>query len=237
MTGYIHSLQSLGTVDGPGVRAVVFSSGCPLRCVYCHNPDTWVLKDGTPTEPSELAERIGRLYPYIKNGGVTLSGGEPCLQAEFFLELVQILHGMGLHVALDTSGAVTTDAAMRLVRECDLILLDVKFTTEERYKLYTGGTLSGAMSVLRECERVGRPVWIRQVTVPGINDTEADIDALAELLSPYTVIERAELLPFRRLCLEKYDSLAIPFPLRDTPAADAATVKALEDRLCERLFK
>ena len=235
MTGYIHSLQSLGTVDGPGVRAVVFASGCPYRCAYCHNPDTWVMKDGAPTGHTELAERISRLYPYIKDGGVTLSGGEPCLQAEFFLALTEELHSLGLHVALDTSGAVTDEAAMRLVSACDLILLDLKFTTEEDYKRYTGGSLSGALRILKECESLGKPVWIRQVIVPGINDTEADTDSAAELLSGYRCIERIELLPFRTLCLEKYEALGIPFPLAGTPAASAARVSELEALLRAKL--
>ena len=235
MTGYIHSLQSLGTVDGPGVRAVVFASGCPLRCIYCHNPDTWRMTDGTPTELTELCERISRLYPYIKDGGVTLSGGEPCLQAEFFLALTEQLHAMGLHVALDTSGAVTDDAAMRLVRAVDLVLLDIKFPTDEDYKRYTGGSILGALKILDECETCGKPVRIRQVIVPEINDGEDSIKATAELLSGYGCIEKIELLPFRKLCLEKYDTLGIPFVLKDTPAADGKRVRELEDELCELL--
>ena len=231
MTGYIHSFQSLGTVDGPGVRAVVFAAGCPLRCAYCHNPDTWQLRDGAPTSTEELLSKILRLRPYIKEGGVTFSGGEPCMQAEFFLELARALHREGLHVALDTSGAVTTEAAMELIRECDLVLLDIKFTDEERYKKYTGGKLADALSVLRERERIGGAVWIRQVILPGINDTEEDVRALDELLRPYTVIERTELLPFRRLCLEKYEALGIPFPLRDTPEADRARTAELSAML------
>lgn len=236
MTGYIHSLQSLGTVDGPGVRAVVFASGCPLRCAFCHNPDTWKMADGTLTEHTALAERISRLYPYIKDGGVTLSGGEPCMQADFFLALTDELHRLGLHVALDTSGAVTTDAAMRLVSAVDLVLLDIKFTTDEDYARYTGGSISGALAVLRHCEKLGKPVYIRQVIIPGINDTVENVNATAELLRGYGCIEKIELLPFRKLCLEKYEALGIPFPLSDTPAADAVAVGELERMLRERLL-
>ncbi len=227
MKGYVHSLQSLGTVDGPGVRAVVFAAGCPYRCVYCHNPDTWHLSDGEITDSEELKERIARLYPYIKDGGVTFSGGEPCMQAEFFLELARGLHELGLHVALDTSGAVTDEAAMRLIRECDLILLDVKFTTEEEYQRYVHGSISGAIGVLELAERINKPVWVRHVIVPGINDTEAAMLSLAKLLSGYSCIERLELLPFRKLCLEKYERLGIDFPLKDTPAATRDVTKKL----------
>ncbi len=228
MTGYIHSLQSLGTVDGPGVRAVVFAAGCPLRCIYCHNPDTWERKGGTPTEHAELATRIKRLYSYIKDGGVTFSGGEPCMQSKFFSALADELHCEGLHVALDTSGAIVTEAALELIDKCDLILLDVKFTHDRDALRYTGADLSGPMAVLGHCESVGKPVWIRHVVVPGINDTEEDAKALGRLIAPYGCIERIEFLPFRKLCLEKYERLGIPFALKDTPEADADRVKALE---------
>ena len=227
MTGYIHSLQSLGTVDGPGVRAVVFASGCPYRCVYCHNPDTWKITDGAPTEISELVAKIERLLPYIKDGGVTLSGGEPCMQAEFFLTLTEELHRMGLHVALDPAAAVLSEDAVRLISRCDLILLDVKFTNENDYNLYTGGTLSSAMRVLDLCEEGGLPVWIRHVIIPGINDNEADVKKLRQLIRDYKCIERVEFLPFKKLCLEKYDALGIPFPLREVPEADSARADAL----------
>ena len=225
--GYIHSLQSLGTVDGPGVRAVVFAAGCPLRCIYCHNPDTWNLREGVPTEVSELAARIKRLYPYIKDGGVTFSGGEPLMQAEFFTELARKLRAAGLHIALDTSGCRLDGAVRELLCEVDLVLLDVKFTREDGYKRYTGGSLSATVRFLDELCAMGKPVWIRQVIVPGLNDTREDIISLRELISGYGNIERVELLPFKKLCLEKYDALGIPFPLRDTPEIGQKEIEAL----------
>ena len=232
MVGYIHSLQSLGTVDGPGVRAVVFASGCPLRCVYCHNPDTWHIKDGTHTEHTELAQRIARLYPYIKNGGVTFSGGEPCLQAEFFSCLARELKKSGLHIALDTSGCILNDSVRELLRLCDLVLLDVKFTSEEQYKAYTGGSLADTLRFLEECYKLKKTVWIRHVIAPDVNDTEEDIDRLYTLIRPYgKIIEQIELLPFKKLCLEKYESLGIPFPLRDTPEMPADKAAHLQKRI------
>ena len=225
MTGYIHSIQSLGTVDGPGVRAVIFASGCPFRCVYCHNPDTWEMKSGTPMEAEALVKKIRRLYPYIKDGGVTLSGGEPCLQADFFLEVVRLLHADNIHVALDTSGAVTTEAAMRLVLECDLVMLDIKMASEEDYERHVGGGMAGPMRVLDLCEKEGKHVWVRHVIVPGINDTTEDAKRLASLLRDYSSIEKIEALPFRKLCLEKYKNLGIPFPLADTPEATSEMVE------------
>lgn len=218
MRGYIHSLQSLGTVDGPGVRAVVFTEGCPLRCAYCHNPDTWEFCDGHLTDHTELAERVKKLYPYIKNGGVTISGGEPCLQAEFCEALAKELGDAGLHVAIDTCGEIYDESVERLLDVVDLVLLDIKMTAEEDYKRYTGGSLERVMDFLSLLEERGKETWIRHVVVPGINDTEADIERLAELIKGYRCISKVELLPFKTLCREKYKNLGIEFPLEHTEA-------------------
>ena len=228
MKGYIHSLQSLGTVDGPGVRAVVFGEGCPLRCAYCHNPDTWERRDSDAVEHTELAERIIRLYPYIKDGGVTFSGGEPCMQAEFFTELAKILKARGLHIALDTCGEIFTPAVEELLDVVDLVLLDVKMTTETDYRRYTGGSLGKVKSTLSSLEAFRKDVWIRHVVVPRINDTREDIKRLAELLKGYKCITKVELLPFKTLCREKYKNLGIPFPLEDTEAMPRERLAELE---------
>ena len=217
MKGYIHSLQSMGTLDGPGVRAVVFTEGCPLRCAYCHNPDTWELKDTDSVEHTELAERILRLYPYIKDGGVTFSGGEPCVQAEFVFETAKLLRERGLHIAIDTCGDIDGAEVDRLLSVTDLILLDVKFTTEEDYARYCGGSLERTMSFLDKLERLGKDVWIRHVVVPSLNDSEEDVERLAELLRGYKCIRKVDFLPFKTLCREKYESLGIRFPLEGTP--------------------
>lgn len=228
MKGKIHSIQSLGTLDGPGVRAVIFSTGCPLRCIYCHNPDTWDMGSGEVWESDALAERILRLYPYIKDGGVTFSGGEPCVQASFFAEVAKKLKERGLHVALDTSGAVDNGATDALLSYVDLVLLDVKFTTDEAYKLGTGATLSQVLRFLLKIDKLGIDVWIRHVIVPGLNDSPEDVKRLAELLRPYRSVKKIELLPFKKLCLEKYERLGIPFPLSDTPEMSSEAIKELE---------
>ena len=227
MKGYIHSLQSLGTVDGPGVRAVVFSEGCPLRCAYCHNPDTWECKAEDLTEHTELAQRIIKLYPYIKDGGVTFSGGEPCAQPEFFCELARELKKKGLHIALDTSGDIYNDRVGELLSLVDLVLLDVKMTSEEDYARYTSGSLERTLAFLGILEDMGKDVWIRHVVVPEINDNEDDIAVLKELLSPYSCIKKIELLPFKNLCKEKYKMLGIDFPLDGTPAMSAERTSEL----------
>lgn len=228
MKGYIHSLQSLGTVDGPGVRAVVFGEGCPLRCAYCHNPDTWECREADATDHAKLAERIIRLYPYIKDGGVTFSGGEPCLQAEFFTELAKPLKARGLHIALDTCGEILTPAVEELFDAVDLVLLDIKMTTDADYKRYTGGSLGKVLSTLATLERFRREVWIRHVVVPGINDTREDIARLAKLIKGYKCITKVELLPFKTLCREKYKNLGIPFPLEHTEAMSKDKLAELE---------
>lgn len=227
MKGYIHSLQSLGTVDGPGVRAVVFSEGCPLRCAYCHNPDTWECHEKDLAEHTELAKRIERLYPFIKDGGVTFSGGEPCLQAEFFAALACELKKSGLHIALDTCGEIYNEDVQRLLEVVDLVLLDVKMTTEKDYLRYTGGSLKKTLDFLGVLEKMGKEVWIRHVVVPGINDTEQDVLALKEILKPYSCIKKIELLPFKNLCKEKYKMLGLDFPLEDTPPMSAVRTSEL----------
>lgn len=228
MKGYIHSLQSLGTVDGPGVRAVIFGTGCPLRCAYCHNPDTWHVDDGTPTDSAEIVERVKKLLPYIKRGGVTFSGGEPCVQAEFFTEVARELKKSGVHIALDTSLSVWGEKVRELISECDLVLADLKFTTEEDYARYTGGgSLADTLERLEEIRRMGKDVWIRHVVVPGVTDSAENIAHLGELISRFDNVKRVELLPFRKLCLEKYEKLGIPFPFADKCEAGSAKIEEL----------
>ena len=235
MKGYVHSLQSLGTVDGPGVRSVVFLSGCPLRCAYCHNPDTWECQEKQLTDANELADRLLSFYSFIKKGGVTFSGGEPLLQAEFVTEVASILQKAGLHVAIDTCGSPITPATEYLLEVADLFLLDIKMTTEEDYKRYTGGSLQATMAFLDRLEEMQQDVWIRHVVVPGINDNEEDIQRLANLINGYTCIKKVELLPYKNLCLEKYHTLNIPFPLEETPPMRADEIERLERILQEAI--
>lgn len=227
MDGFIHSIQSFSTLDGPGIRSVVFLSGCPLRCVYCHNPDTWEKTGAQRISPHELTSRLLRFLPYIKNGGITFSGGEPLLQADFITECSYILHDHGMSVALDTSGAIYNDAVARLLSVTDMALLDIKFTTEEAYRRYTGGSLKQTMRFLECLERKNIPVWIRHVVVPGLNDNIDDILELKRLTESFSVVEKIELLPFKKLCESKYDELGIKFPLSDTPELSEEKLREL----------
>ena len=168
-----------------------------------------------------------RITVEIKNGGVTYSGGEPCLQAEFFCELSKRFKDKGLHIALDTSGCVDDPCVDKLLGYIDLVLLDIKFTTEEDYKRYTGGSLDKTLRFLDKLENLGKDTWIRHVVVPGMNDTEEDILRLRGLISPYSCVKKIELLPFKTLCIEKYKSLGIDFPLADTPQMSEARITEL----------
>ena len=218
MTGNIHSIQSLGAVDGPGVRCVVFMQGCPLRCAYCHNPDTWSPEGGTPTTVDELARRVLRFRPYWKNGGgVTVSGGEPLLQADFVAEVFERLHQEGVHTALDTSGVGRLDAAERVLKNTDLVLCDIKFLTSEDYRRYCRADMANVEGFLSLTAEKNVPLWIRHVVVPGLTDAPEHLRRVKAKAQSYPNFEKLEFLPFHKLCMEKYERMGIEFPLKDVP--------------------
>ena len=221
MEGRVHSLQSLGTVDGPGLRYVVFLQGCPLRCVYCHNPDTWDPAGGAVMGTEELVEKILRCRPYFgAEGGVTVSGGEPLLQAEFVTQLFARLKQEGVHTALDTSGAGDLGKAPALLEVTDLVLLDLKFPTEEGYRQHCRGSLGQTEAFAALVAEKQVPLWVRHVVAPGLNDTLEDMAAVKCWAERQPTLEKIEWLPFHNLCLEKYQQLGVPFPLADTPPMD-----------------
>ena len=191
MTGKVHSFQSLGTVDGPGVRTVLFLQGCLLRCPYCHNPDTWDKNGGEDIFVDDAVKKILRYRSYFgKDGGVTVSGGEPLLQAEFVYELFTRLKEEGIGTALDTSGVIMNDSVKKLLGKTDIVLLDIKFSRDDLYKKYIGVSLSAPLAFLAECEKAKKRVIIRQVITPGINDTEDDVLELREILKPFNCVEK-----------------------------------------------
>ena len=218
MTGNIHSIQSLGAVDGPGVRCVVFMQGCPLRCAYCHNPDTWSPEGGTPTTVDELTRRVLRFRPYWKNGGgVTVSGGEPLLQADFVAEFFERLHQEGVHTALDTSGVGRLDAAERVLKNTDLVLCDIKFLTSEDYRRYCRADMANVEGFLSLTAEKNVPLWIRHVVVPSLTDAPEHLRRVKAKAQSYPNFEQLEFLPFHKLCMEKYERMGIEFPLKDVP--------------------
>lgn len=227
-TGRIHSFQSMGAVDGPGVRYVVFLQGCPLRCCYCHNPDTWEQTGGEEYTTDAVMEKILRYRSYFgEQGGVTVSGGEPLLQWEFVKELFEKLQKEGIHTALDTSAHGSLAGAGQVLEHTNLVLCDVKFTTEEAYRKHCGGSLETVQKFLMLCEEKKIPTWIRHVVVPGMTDSEAEIGQLTELIKPYSCVKKIELLPFHKLCVEKYQKMKLVFPLADTPECDRETIERL----------
>ena len=226
--GRIHSFQSLGTVDGPGVRTVVFMQGCPLRCICCHNPDTWDFTGGTETTSEELVNRILRYRNYFgTRGGVTVSGGEPLCQAAFVTDLFRRLHQFGISTALDTSGYRLDDEVKALIDVTDLVLLDYKYTDAQDYLRYSGCEMARVDAFLTYLQSVKKPTWLRHVLIPGYNDNVESLSRLQKIRSAYSCIERVELLPFRKLCLEKYRQMGISFPLEDTPEMSAERLEAL----------
>ena len=229
MKGRVSSLQSLGTVDGPGLRYVIFLQGCPLRCVYCHNPETWDPAGGREYAPEELVEKVLRCRAYFgEQGGVTVSGGEPLLQAPFVAELFRQLKAAGVHTALDTSGAGDLQQAAQVLAWTDLVLLDLKFPDEAGYRRYCRGSWAQtqAFAALAGEKRV--PLWVRHVVVPGLNDSLEDLRAIKAQAESLPGFQKLEWLPFHNMCLEKYQQLGLPFPLADTPA--------LEDKDLARLL-
>jgi pyruvate formate lyase activating enzyme len=213
MRGRINSFQSMGAVDGPGIRFVVFMQGCPLRCIYCHNPETWSL-GGEEYSVDDVVRKILRYRPYFgEEGGVTVSGGEPLLQWEFVTELFRRLKAEGIHTALDTSGTGSLDGAAELLSYTDLVLCDLKFSSEEDYREYCSGSLEEVLSFLKLTEQMRIPLWIRHVVVPGLTDSESSISRIMEMSEAHSNLCKLERLPLKKLCISKYEALGIPFLL------------------------
>lgn len=233
-SGRIHSYETLGGLDGPGLRTVVFLQGCPLRCGYCHNPDTWDFQGGTEITVEEVMRRIRRYRPYHgREGGVTFSGGEPLAQADFVAELAGACAREGIHTALDSAGYPLDSAVERAVDACNLVILDIKHARPERFRELAGRDWRGMVEVLAHTARRRQPVWIRQVVVPGWNDRPEDILALADLIRDHPAVERAELLAYHTLGVRKWEELGLASPFAQTPpmpTGDLATLQALLDQ-------
>lgn len=215
MEGYIHSIETFGAVDGPGVRYVVFLQGCGLKCLYCHNPDSWKMKEGEIKTDRELLDDILEYKSFIKRGGVTFSGGEPLLQPEFLLSMIRGCKKNGLHTAIDTAGVVDLAISKPIIEEADLIMLDVKAIDEDVFFDLTGGNLKKTIATLDFCEAIGKPVWIRHVLLPGYTLVKERMQKLAEFLKAYQCIEKIELLPFHKLGEYKWEELGREYRLYD----------------------
>lgn len=228
LTGRVHSFQSLGTVDGPGVRFVVFLQGCPLRCGCCHNPDTWDPLGGTEYAPEEIAQKVTHYREYFgRDGGITLSGGEPLLQTEFAHEVFQRCHAIGINTCLDTSGCILTPTVKVLLEETDRVLLDLKYTSADDYQSYVGCDLEKPLAFLAYLNAQRIPTTLRQVIIPTLNDREENVRALKQIAAAHPCVDKIELLPFRKICQVKYDSMQIPFPFAHLPEPTAEKMRQL----------
>ncbi len=230
--GRVSSFQSLGAVDGPGVRFVVFFKGCPLNCLCCHNPETKAFDGGEEFTAEEIVNKALRYKEYFgEKGGITLSGGEPVAQPEFAAEIFRLCKENGIHTCLDTSGYALNDKVKELLRHTDLVLLDIKYTNEADYLKNAGMHYGDALDFLEYLKAQNIPVWIRQVIIPTLNDSKENIFKLREIVKNHPNTEKTELLPFRKLCQTKYDDLKIEFPLKNIPEPTKEKIEELRQIL------
>ena len=241
MTGRIHSFESFGTVDGPGIRFVVFLQGCPLRCQYCHNPDTWSGEGGTVYTVDEVVARALKYRNYFgERGGVTVTGGEPLLQIDFVTELFKKLKAQGVHTCVDTSGITfnpaskaSVDKHKELLKVADLFLLDIKHIDDERCKTLTGQGNEKTLAFARFLSDNDKPVWIRQVLVPGLTDSDESLKATRAFIDGLKTVEKVEVLPYHTMGEVKYEKLGIEYPLKGVATPTKERVQNAKRILCE----
>ena len=225
----IHSFESLAALDGDGIRDAIYFNGCPLRCVYCHNPDTWGVS-GEDYTAEDVYNKVRRFKPYFKdNGGVTFSGGEPLLNAPFINDVNEYLKKDNINYALDTSGQVEmTDDVKKAINNSELVILDLKFYDNDSYFKYTGKTMAKTITMLYYLAAIEKRTWVRTVIVPGINDSKEILDKYIEIIKQFPHIEKYELLAFHTMGFYKYEQLNIPNPLLNTPALSQDVLQELQ---------
>lgn len=235
IVGHIHSIDVGSTVDGPGIRFVLFTTGCPLRCVYCHNPDTWHKANGRPVDINRIMKEIGKYEKglRISKGGITLSGGEPLMQHDFSAEIFRRCKEMGIHTCLDTSGYMSERLSDEELMDIDLVLLDIKSGNPDTHKRVTGRELDPVVSFARRLSNLKRPVWVRFVLVPGLTDDVENVEKVADICASIPSLERVEVLRFHQLGAEKWQKLHMDYPLKDTlpPSTE------LTDRVREQFLR
>lgn len=218
--GNIHSIETCGTVDGPGIRFVVFTQGCPMRCMYCHNPDTWDAKDGaTFLSPQEILSRYESVKEFCK-GGITVTGGEPLMQMEFITELFKLAKERGIHTALDTSGILFIGKNKNfdaLLCCTDLVLLDIKHIDENEHKKLTGHSNKNILAFAKYLSEINKPVWIRHVVVPNLNDSNEYLTKLGTFIAQLNNVKALDVLPYHDMAIAKYERLGIEYPLKNIP--------------------
>lgn len=227
--GRIHSIETMGALDGPGLRMVVFLQGCPMRCKYCHNPDTWSATGGEPMSAQQLVQKALRYKRFFgKRGGVTFSGGEPLMQADFVSECTRLLHENGVSVALDTSGCIFDETVASLLDQVDLVLLDIKHSDKRQFADLTGVGMDALENVLAHLRQSRKPVWVRQVIVEGYTQSEAQVRALKCKIAGINAV-KIELLPYHTLGVHKWAAMGLPYGLTGVQPPDGKTMNALQE--------
>ena len=223
--GFVHSVETCGTVDGPGVRYVLFLHGCPLRCQYCHNPDAQGKPSGETLTAEDAFADVLKYKSFIRKGGLTISGGEPLMQPDFVHAMFSLAKEAGLHTTLDTSGFVGHKASNELLDQTDLVLLDIKSFSPMTHKMVTGVCVDQTLKFAKRLDARGNKVWIRFVLVPGLTDNEKNIDGLAEFVSGLGNVDRVEILPFHKMGEDKYKRSGLPYKLGNTPTPTEGEVQ------------
>lgn len=234
MNGSVNCIESMGLVDGPGIRTVVFLNGCPLRCKYCHNPEMWLKQENNMTS-QELVKKILRNKPYFRNnGGVTFSGGEALLQKEFLINTCKLLKEENIHIALDTSGFGDGNYE-ELFKYIDLVLLDIKHINNEGYKSLTGRNMDKFYNFVNELNKSNKGVWIRQVIVPGIMDNDEYLTKLSKIVMEIKNVSRIDFLPYHKMAISKYEKLGIDYPFKNIPEMDKEECNRLYNKFLKIL--
>ena len=231
MNGRIHSLESFGTVDGPGTRFVVFVQGCPMRCKYCHNPDTWAMVGGTEMTPEEVYAQYKRNEPFYSTGGITVTGGEPLMQVDFLIDLFTLAKADNVHTCIDTSGIAYTKSNTALIEKLDklmtltdLIMLDIKHIDPVKHKELTSQPNEGILAFAEHLSEKGIDIWIRHVVVPGITDEDEYLFKLGYFIGGLRNLKALDVLPYHTMGIVKYEKLGYDYPLKDVPAMEKADV-------------
>lgn len=238
MIGHIHSTESFGAADGPGVRFIIFMQGCHMRCRYCHNPDTWKMDGGDEVTADEILKRALRFKPYWgKDGGITISGGEPLLQIDFVIELFKKAKELGINTCIDTAGNPFTKEEPffskfeELMKYTDLLLLDLKEINPTRHKDLTGFDNSNIIEMAKYLSEINKPVWIRHVLVPEHSDFDEDLDALGDFIDTLSNVDRVEILPYHTLGKFKWENLGIPYTLESISPPSAERIENAKNRI------
>lgn len=244
MDGKIHSIETFGTVDGPGIRYVVFVQGCPMRCLYCHNPDTWQMNTGTSMSVEEILTDYEKYRPFLKDGGLTVTGGEPLMQIDFLLELFEQAKKQDIHTCIDTSGIAYNEANQsyiekldQLMQFTDLVMLDIKHIDPEEHQKLCRQPNEPILKFARYLEKNHVPVWIRHVVVPGITDKEVYLRQLGSFLGELTNLKALDVLPYHTMGAVKYENLGMEYPLKGVPALDKTEAIKARSIILEELHK